>query len=159
MLLPTRKVNARIRKEKKPTFRQIFGRELSEVLFSVAFGLSGLTNFSQLHNLPAFFVIARARPPQSHFTQYIFLLTTFFYAARDIRCVLGILAILKSSQAHTEKKSWENINIVMRAYRLALARSHLISRSPHISILSWACRDDDDFGVCKLFSYIFRALI
>lgn len=96
----------------------------------------------------------------SHFTQFIFLLTTlFFYAARDIRCVLGILAILKSSQAHTEKKSWENINIVMRAYRLALARSHLISRSPHISILSWACRDDDDFGVCKLFSYIFRALI
>lgn len=145
MLLPTRKVNARIRK-KTQLFGQIFGRELSEVLFSVAFGLSGLTNFSQLHNLPAFFVIARARPPLvSLYTIYIsahnFFLCCPWYSlcARDSRYFKII------TSPHSKKKLRKNINIVMRAYRLALARSHLISQvTTHFNIeLSFVADDDE----------------
>lgn len=137
MLLPTRKVNARIRKEKKTNFStNIWARALWGVVQCCIW----FVRADELQPAPQSPRILRhrARPPSavSLYTIYISLCSQrFFYAARDIRCVLGILAILKSSQAHTEKKNWENINIVMRAYRLALARSHLIRQvTTHFNI-------------------------
>lgn len=161
MLLPTRKVNARIRK-KKPNFSDKYLGESSlrccSVLHLVCQGWrtsasSTISPHSSSSRAPALRL--------SHFTQFIFLLTTFFLCcpwyslcARDSRYFKIITSPHSKRAEKTLTLSWEHIGW----YWPALISS---GRSQHISILSWALSPTttNDFGVCKLFSYIFRALI